>query len=122
MIARIEEHLAALRREIRRENPAADIRMIPLGTVPGLSPEGPRAALELAQRLTGRAVQESVVYATEGGLFQRAGIDIVVCGPGNMDQGHTANEYIELTQIAGCVGFLQALAKHLSATERTAPP
>jgi acetylornithine deacetylase len=121
-IARIEQHLAALRAEIQQENHAADIRLASLGKVPGLSPEGPRAALELAQSLTGEAVEASVVYATEAGLFQRAGIDTVVCGPGSMDQGHTANEYIELTQIAACESFLQALTAHLSTTERTAKP
>lgn len=120
VISRIEDNLAGLRVEIQQENPSADIRMVPLGTVPGLSPEGPRVALELAQDLTGQAVEESVVYATEAGLFQRAGIDTVVCGPGSMDQGHTANEYIELTQIAACERFLQALAGHLATTERTA--
>lgn len=120
VISRIEDNLAELRAEIRQENPAADLRMVPLGTVPGLSPEGPRTALKLAQDLTGQAVEESVVYATEAGLFQRAGIDTVVCGPGSMDQGHTANEYIELTQIAACERFLQALAIHLAPTERTA--
>lgn len=121
-IARIEQHLAALRAEIQQESRSADIRLAPLGKVPGLSPEGPRAALELAQSLTGEAVEESVVYATEAGLFQRAGIDTVVCGPGSMDQGHTANEYIELTQIAACESFLQALTAHLATTERTAQP
>ncbi|NUU32971.1 acetylornithine deacetylase [Arthrobacter sp. C9C5] len=122
VISRIEVNLARLRAEIQQENPAADIRMVPLGTVPGLSPEGPRIALELAQDLTGHAVEESVVYATEAGLFQQAGIDTVVCGPGSMDQGHTANEYIELTQIAACEDFLQALATHLFTTERTTKP
>ena len=122
VIARIEEHLAVLRGEIQQENASADIRMEALGTVPGLSPAGPREALDLAQRLTGNDVEESVVYATEAGLFQRAGIDTVVCGPGSMDQGHTANEYIELTQIAACETFLQALTDHLSTTERTTKP
>jgi acetylornithine deacetylase len=120
VISRIEDNLAELRAEIQKENPSADILLVPLGKVPGLSPEGPRIALELAQELTGHAVEESVVYATEAGLFQRAGIDTVVCGPGSMDQGHTANEYIELTQIAACERFLQALAAHLATTERTA--
>jgi acetylornithine deacetylase len=122
VISRIEDNLAGLRAEIQQENSSADIRLVPLGKVPGLSPEGPRAALELAQSLTGEDVEESVVYATEAGLFQRAGIDTVVCGPGNMDQGHTANEYIELTQIAACESFLQALTAHLSTTERTTKP
>jgi acetylornithine deacetylase len=45
----------------------------------------------------------------------------VVCGPGSMDQGHTANEYIELSQIAACEDFLGALAGHLT-TERTPQP
>ncbi|MEC5182342.1 acetylornithine deacetylase [Arthrobacter sp. CG_A4] len=120
--SRVEDDLAQLRAEIQQENPSADIRMVPLGKVPGLSPEGPRAGLELAQDLTGIIAEETVVYATEAGLFQRAGIDTVVCGPGSMDQGHTANEYIELTQIAACERFLQALAAHLATTERTAQP
>ena len=118
--SRVEENLTQLRAEIQQENPSADIRMIPLGKVPGLSPEGPRAALGLAQDLTGNVAEETVVYATEAGLFQQAGIDTVVCGPGSMDQGHTANEYIELTQIAACERLLQALGAHLATTERTA--
>ena len=119
IIARIREALEGLRAEIQAEKPGTDIVMEQLGAVPGLSPEGPRAALDLAQRLTGNAVEETVVYATEAGLFQRAGIDTVVCGPGSMDQGHTANEYIELSQIAACEDFLRALADHLTSTEPT---
>jgi acetylornithine deacetylase len=122
VIARIRDHVSGLRAEIQQENAAADIELIPLGAVPGLSPEGPRVALELAQSLTGNSAEETVVYATEAGLFQRAGIDTVVCGPGNMQQGHTANEYIELTQIAACEEFLTSLANHLSSTERIAQP
>ncbi|TQJ38702.1 acetylornithine deacetylase [Arthrobacter sp. SLBN-112] len=122
VISRIEDHIALLRAEMQHENPAADICMTPLGAVPGLSPHGTGAALELAQALTGNDAEETVVYATEAGIFQRAGIDAVVCGPGSMDQGHTANEYIELTQIAACEEFLHNLAAHLSTTERNAQP
>lgn len=118
VISRIEDYLAMLQTEIQRENSAADIRLIPLGTVPALSRGENRAALELAQSLTGNPAEETVVYATEAGLFQRAGIDTIVCGPGSMQQGHTANEYIELTQIAACEEFLHALAAHLTTSER----
>jgi len=114
VIGRIRDHVATLQAEIRQENPAAGIVLTPLGAVPGLSPEGPREALELAQQLTGNTAEETVVYATEAGLFQLAGIDTVVCGPGSMDQGHTANEYIELSQIAACEDFMHALAAHLT--------
>lgn len=122
VISRIDDHIAMLRAEIQSENSAADIRMTPLGAVPGLSPQGSRDALELAHALTGNDAEETVVYATEAGIFQGAGIHAVVCGPGSMDQGHTANEYIELSQIAACEEFLHNLAAHLSTSERNAQP
>lgn len=120
VIARINGFLDTLRTELQQEDAVADIRMEAMGRVPGLSPEGPREALALAQKLTGTPAEETVVYATEAGLFQRAGIDTVVCGPGSMDQGHTPNEYIELTQIAACEEFFRALIAHLSTPERNA--
>lgn len=116
---RIEDHLLGeLRRELRAENPAAEITMTPLGAVPGLEP-GTGAALALALELAGPAdvadaAFTTVGYGTEGGLFQLAGIDTVICGPGSMDQGHTANEYIEIDQVRAGEDFLRALAAHLA--------
>ena len=101
---------------MQRENVGADIQIIPLGAVPALRP-GTGEALRLVRQLTGASAAgdgadavaretdhgtshySTVGYGTEGGLFQLAGIDTVVCGPGSMAQGHTANEYIELSQV-----------------------
>ena len=79
--------------------------LVPLGAAPGLSPEGPRTALELAQQLTGNTAEETVV-----------------CGPGSMDQGHTANEFIDLSQIGACEDFMRALAAHLTLSCRIGLP
>ena len=57
-----------------------------------------------------------VAYATEAGLFQTAGIPSIVCGPGNIEQAHKANEFVELEQLAACEKFLQKLIVSLSAT------
>ena len=117
--------LGDLRVAMREENAAADIRIDAIGAVPSLSAggtgaggtgvAGAGAALHLAQALTGSSAEDAVGYATEAGLFQLAGIDTAVCGPGSIRQGHTANEYVELAQIQACEEFMLALAEHLSA-------
>lgn len=40
-----------------------------------------------------------VGYGTDASSFSRAGIPAVVLGPGDIAQGHTANEWIELEQL-----------------------
>jgi len=140
MTDRIESYLlGGLRTEMRRENAGADIHIVPLGAVPALRP-GTGEALRLVRQLIGAVVSgdedeaeaeagetaggaphygtvgyDTVGYGTEGGLFQLAGIDTVVCGPGSMAQGHTANEYIELSQVRACEEFMRMLIQHLSA-------
>jgi acetylornithine deacetylase len=40
------------------------------------------------------------LYGTEGGLFKKAGISTVICGPGDIDQVHRPNELVSLAQWA----------------------
>jgi acetylornithine deacetylase len=51
-----------------------------------------------------------VAFGTEAGLFQRAGMSTVVCGPGSINQAHQADEYVSLEQLARCEAYLQGLA------------
>ncbi|WP_152910718.1 M20/M25/M40 family metallo-hydrolase, partial [Burkholderia cenocepacia] len=44
----------------------------------------------------------------------RAGIPSVVCGPGNIEQAHKPNEYVELAQLAGCEQFLRKFIRSMS--------
>ena len=99
--------------EMRAENPDAAIELREVAMVPGLSDAGGRKALDLAQQLTSSATADKVAYATEAGIYQGAGIDTVICGPGSLAQAHTADEYIELEQIQACEQFILALATHL---------
>lgn len=54
-----------------------------------------------------------MAYATEGGLFQRAGIPAVVCGPGDIQQAHKADEFVALEQLAQCEAFLHKVVDSL---------
>lgn len=67
-------------------------------------------ALELAQSDRTFAVS----YATEAGLFQDAGAPAVVCGPGDIAQAHTANEWVEVSELDRCMAFFGRLADRLS--------
>ena len=60
------------------------------------SPDRPfvRDVLRIAEKSHTR----TVCYATDGGYFQRLK-DLVVIGPGNIDQAHCADEWISLTQL-----------------------
>ena len=82
--------------------------------VPSLdsSPDG--EAYRLAVDLGGLPSSTKVTYGTEAGQFANAGIDAVVCGPGDIAQAHAANEYIELDQIVACEQFVDALLTSLT--------
>ena len=51
-------------------------------------------------------------------IYKRGGIPAVVCGPGDIAQAHTADEWIELAQIVECERYLRALVFHLSPDPR----
>jgi acetylornithine deacetylase len=82
--------------------------------VPGLAPEPGSRAETLALKLARRNATIAVVYATEAGRFQSAGVPTVVCGPGSIDQAHQPDEYLEIAQIDAGLGFLRGLIGELS--------
>ncbi len=68
------------------------------------------AEVACLQGLLDRTDTIKVAFGTEAGLFhERLGVPAIVCGPGSMEQGHKADEYIERSQIASCDAFLDRL-------------
>jgi acetylornithine deacetylase len=110
-LARTETHCAeSLLPAMRAHAPEAAIETIRLANVPPLRSGGGNAAEELVRRLTGQNEAGVISFAAEAGLFQEAGIDAVICGPGSISQAHQANEYIEIAQLDACAAFLTKLA------------
>jgi acetylornithine deacetylase len=52
---------------------------------------------------------DSVAFATEAPFLQQMGMDVVVMGPGSIDQAHQPDEYIDLTQVPMAIKVLQGL-------------
>ena len=51
----------------------------------------------------------TVSFGSEAGQFANAGYQAVLCGPGNMAQGHRADEFVTIPQIEKCILFLKKL-------------
>lgn len=62
------------------------------------------------ERLTGHSA-ESVAFATEAPFFSQLGMDTVVLGPGNIDQAHQPDEYLDHERIKPMIDILQVLIR-----------
>jgi acetylornithine deacetylase len=96
--------------EMRARAPEADISIRRTNAVPPFGADRGSEVIALALKLTDQNETHCVSYATEAGLFQDAGSPAVVCGPGDIAQAHTADEWIAESEIAKCMGFLTRLA------------
>jgi acetylornithine deacetylase len=100
---------AQLEGPMRKVDAASGFSFEAFASMPAFqAPEGD-PAVALAQRLAGTAQTALVAFGTEAGLFQRAGIPTVICGPGSIGQAHQADEYVSLEQLAACERFLRGL-------------
>jgi acetylornithine deacetylase len=82
--------------------------------LPSLSLDADHALVAMVKQLTGSNSVGKVAYGTEGGLYQRAGIATIVCGPGHIAQAHQPDEWIAPEQLAACDAFIRRLADRLT--------
>jgi acetylornithine deacetylase len=104
-----------LLQRMRAVAPAAGIETSHEGGVPAFLAKPDSEAVALALALTGANATHAVSYATEAGLFEEAGCPTVICGPGDIEQAHAADEFVTLAQLEACMAFLAKLADQLSA-------
>lgn len=105
----VQNYAAQLLPEMLLVEPNAKIAFEWLASAPGLSTKEHDAIAQLATALSRTKTTGTVSYGTEAGLFQRAGIPTVVCGPGSIEQAHRPNEFVALDQVAQCEAFLLRL-------------
>ena len=116
LIARLQAAAETIVAPHRGEFPEAAIVVERLWDYPGLGTSPDAAVVAFAKGLIGSNHTIKVPYGTEGGMFaQRLGVPTVICGPGNMAQGHTPDEFIEVEQLARCEAMLDVLLGRLVA-------
>ena len=109
MQAEVRAYAETLEPAMRAVDPAAGIRFETICAMPAFLAGDDDPAVLLARRLAEVDRTTLVAFGTEAGLFQRAGIPTVVCGPGHIAQAHQADEYVSLDQLAASERFLRAL-------------
>lgn len=112
---RFQEFAHKVESEMQAIHPECYIKM-ELEPGPGVVPEDDGPAEALARKITGDNGSHTVSYGTDGGHFQNLGYSVVICGPGNIEQAHQPNEFLDLAQFAAGEEFLDAVINDLEET------
>lgn len=89
-----------------------DITLSRICYIPALELKSKNTARDIVQKYLAPSLQThdpEFPGGTEAGFFSERGIDTVILGPGNLEQAHKSNEFIELEQIYSCYNFLNNL-------------
>ncbi|UXN58528.1 acetylornithine deacetylase [Phyllobacterium zundukense] len=109
LLKEVKEQLFALRER------GYEVVWHELSAYPALSlPREAKLAMLMVE-LTGKETLPAVSYGTEAGLYQQAGIDAIICGPGDISRAHRPNEYIELDELKACQKMIEDLGARLAA-------
>ena len=66
-------------------------------------------AKSAAVAILGEARVTGVQYGTDASKMARAGIECIVCGPGDIAQAHTALEWVEVEQVEAAARLYERL-------------
>jgi acetylornithine deacetylase len=108
---RLEKFAAAVcLPEMRRVAPESGIEIRAVNHVSAYAADEVSGIVPLTLKLAGQNATLAVSYCTEAGLFQDGGAPAIICGPGDIAQAHTANEFIHIEELEKCLAFLTRLA------------
>ena len=80
---------------------------------PGMALPAGSPLAALVGDASGVAAVPAVSYGTEAGLFERAGIPAIICGPGDIARAHKADEFILMSELEDCRRMLLNVAASL---------
>ncbi|MDH5767068.1 MAG: M20/M25/M40 family metallo-hydrolase, partial [Gammaproteobacteria bacterium] len=62
--------------------------------------------IKAAEKFTGKT-SGSVAFGTEAPYLTQLGIETLILGPGNIDQAHQPDEYLDLNQVQPTIDLLR---------------
>ena len=95
--------------EMQSKFAEAKIETETIGEIPGLIPQKDNQARVIMQDLLQSNSTGVISFGTEAGIFQEMNMDVVVCGPGSIDQAHKANEFVSISELDKCLQNLLKL-------------
>jgi len=76
--------------------------------IPAMETASTSKLVQAAEKLTGQT-SGSVAFGTEAPFLTQLGIETLILGPGNIDQAHQPDEYLELNRIQPTIDILRKL-------------
>ena len=114
LIVQIEAYADELRAEMRKISAQADISFETLANAAALDTADDAPIAYLGRALARNNLIGRVSFATDAGWLHQAGIPCVVVGPGDIEVAHKPNEFIEISQIEECLGFIDRLRERMT--------
>lgn len=100
---RLRQEVKAFASASHDKNPDEAIEIERTNSYPGFDVSADASEVAQVSALCGSEAAIKVAFGTEAGFFSGLGIPTVVCGPGDMaGQGHKADEYLAVEQLASC--------------------
>jgi len=116
LVAEIERHAREhLEPEMQAVAPRTGFTFHPRDPLPDYEIAEDHPAVAMVKGALGANAVGKVAYMTEAGLFGRAGIPTVICGPGDIAQAHKPDEFIQAAQLTRCESFLLRLVESVHA-------
>jgi acetylornithine deacetylase len=114
LMRRLDVMVATADGALRAQAPEAGVRCETISGYPGLDTPPDARAVALGSILAGFSEAPiTIAFGTEAGLYARAGIPTVVCGPGDIGRAHKADEWIGLDELAGADAMMARIAARL---------
>lgn len=83
--------------------------------IPAMETPADSRLVTTLEALTG-ATAQAVAFGTEAPYLHALGMDVVICGPGDIAQAHQHNEYLAIERIAPSITLLRQLIQRFCCT------
>jgi len=114
LIRQVQEYAESLKLEMRKFSAEADISFETISNSAPLATPENAPITYLGTSLARNNLLGRVSFATDAGWLHQAGIPCVVIGPGDIAVAHKPNEYIEISQLEECLGFMDRLRERMT--------
>lgn len=111
LLAELEDFARGLEPEMQKISSTSGIDIDVQSDIPSLAPSETGELLRMALAESRANGPDVVSFATEAGLYQKAGMEVIVCGPGDIRDAHRPDEFVTIDQLARCRTFLLGLVR-----------
>ncbi|NHO31408.1 acetylornithine deacetylase [Acetobacter fallax] len=122
LLARMENALSKTTGQwMKQADPACGLTFEILNELPPLALSANDPLATTVRQAAGSNTEGFVSYGTEAGIYQQAGMNSIVCGPGSIEQAHRPDEWIERDQLTRCDAFLRDMVRRVCLSPETIP-